>query len=531
ENKLFNGSPVAVHVNGSTYLGKAHACRHRDAFAADTSISIAATHPLLEKLPKIRLEHVNGHGNEIFISIIPTAFKAAASVSLEPIPTKDADKAEINKLLENSISLRILQDACRRLVLHESCIVQLRHPHGATTSTTISFRVHRTLPVGLVRIVRATRVLLFQATDENSGDALATDVVQPTAVQPSSVPGADATTASIGGLHDELKKLEELIYMAVEYPNLERDMGIQLPKGVLLSGICQLMLRVINGAEILSGGIGDAEAALRTLFADGREFTKQSQTHVFCLFLDELDALCPRRDASGRAHSRIVAQLLTLMDGVDASQSRMLVFGATNLPNAIDPALRRPGARRYTILVLNRTVGRFDREVALRAPDVGDRVEIFKVHLKHVPLERPLTVHAVSTALADQCVGFVGADIAALCRQACMIALARIGTAGKTHTPQILKFLRNQQLSAMYWTNYTTHQPTLDLCHGVKTGGWYSIDDKTVALAQLSVAPKTVVTMADFTDAIEFVQASSLRGANTIRSALSIDTRWRSLMP
>ncbi|ETW06643.1 hypothetical protein, variant [Aphanomyces invadans] len=516
ENKLFNGSPVAVHVNGSTYLGKAHACRHRDAFAADTSISIAATHPLLEKLPKIRLEHVNGHGNEIFISIIPTAFKAAASVSLEPIPTKDADKAEINKLLENSISLRILQDACRRLVLHESCIVQLRHPHGATTSTTISFRVHRTLPVGLVRIVRATRVLLFQATDENSGDALATDVVQPTAVQPSSVPGADATTASIGGLHDELKKLEELIYMAVEYPNLERDMGIQLPKGVLLSGppgvgktllvrtatarcqasgICQLMLRVINGAEILSGGIGDAEAALRTLFADGREFTKQSQTHVFCLFLDELDALCPRRDASGRAHSRIVAQLLTLMDGVDASQSRMLVFGATNLPNAIDPALRRPG--------------RFDREVALRAPDVGDRVEIFKVHLKHVPLERPLTVHAVSTALADQCVGFVGADIAALCRQACMIALARIGTAGKTHTPQILKFLRNQQLSAMYWTNYTTHQPTLDLCH---------------ALAQLSVAPKTVVTMADFTDAIEFVQASSLRGANTIRKSKS--TTW-----
>ncbi|RHZ29649.1 hypothetical protein DYB31_011956, partial [Aphanomyces astaci] len=108
---------------------------------------------------------------------------------------------------------------------------------------------------------------------------------------------------------------------------------------------CHLMLRVINGAEILSGGgIGDAERALRDLFDQGRAFTRQSNRHVFCLFLDELDALCPRREASGRSHSRIVAQLLTLMDGVDAStNSRMLVFGATNLPHSIDPALRRPG--------------------------------------------------------------------------------------------------------------------------------------------------------------------------------------------
>ncbi|RHZ27183.1 hypothetical protein DYB26_006091, partial [Aphanomyces astaci] len=373
DHGLFNGSAVAVYVNGDCYLCKAHASRQRNAFAIDTSIAIEATHVVLAALPKIRLEHT--HEDDVFVSVLPSPLKSAASISLEPVPSDKSSNDDTNTVLQDPISLRILQDACRRLILHESCVIQLPHP---TNNTSMTFRVHRTLPIGVVRVIRATRVVLFRTSEAEPRDD--NNVILPLDVQlrkpafDKSHQDEDAATTHVGGLHVELKKLEELIYMAVEFPSLQQDIGIQLPKGVLLSGppgvgktllvrtairrchasgACHLMLRVINGAEILSGGgIGDAERALRDLFDQGRAFTRQSNRHVFCLFLDELDALCPRREASGRSHSRIVAQLLTLMDGVNFSKMMGYVYVVD-----VDPIYDGSAGKILSVAILAQSAG------------------------------------------------------------------------------------------------------------------------------------------------------------------------------
>ncbi|KAF0699466.1 Aste57867_9973 [Aphanomyces stellatus] len=505
---LFNGAAVIVFSGAACFLCKAHATRPPATVSFDASISLEPTHMLVASLEKHRV-----HG-DLYVSIPRGGLKAAASISLEPT-NEQAATADINALLQGT-HLRLLQDACRRLVLHESCIVRLPHPQEGPTMSpqaALTFRVHRTLPAGLVRVVRATRVNLFR----HEGHVADDDVERMGPVVPSLL--HHHATPPIGGLADELKKLEELIYMTVAFPDIHAKTGIHLPKGVLLSGppgvgktllvrtatqrchdsgTCELALRVINGAEILSGGIGEAEAALRDIFAEGRRFSSQSPRHVFCLFLDELDALCPQREQSGRSHSRIVAQLLTLMDGIDDGEKRMIVVGATNLPNSIDPALRRPG--------------RFDREVMLRPPSVHDRAEIFKIHLARLPLDKRLVpLEDLALELAQKCVGFVGADIAGLCRQACIVTLTRLQNAD---TPRILKFLRNQQLSAMYWNTQNSAQDDFDISH---------------ALSVLSIENDQSVTADDFTSAMEFVQASALRGANTFRKDESGKTTWNDI--
>ncbi|RHY40638.1 hypothetical protein DYB30_008599, partial [Aphanomyces astaci] len=235
DHGLFNGSAVAVYVNGDCYLCKAHASRQRNAFAIDTSIAIEATHVVLAALPKIRLEHT--HEDDVFVSVLPSPLKSAASISLEPVPSDKSSNDDTNTVLQDPISLRILQDACRRLILHESCVIQLPHP---TNNTSMTFRVHRTLPIGVVRVIRATRVVLFRTSEAEPRDD--NNVILPLDVQlrkpafDKSHQDEDAATTHVGGLHVELKKLEELIYMAVEFPSLQQDIGIQLPKGVLLSG-------------------------------------------------------------------------------------------------------------------------------------------------------------------------------------------------------------------------------------------------------------------------------------------------------
>ncbi|EQC39107.1 hypothetical protein SDRG_03315 [Saprolegnia diclina VS20] len=493
-----NGAPIVVFSGTKAYLCKAHATRHA-AIAFDASVAIPAS-----AVASLRRSAVNV-APSVDVALVTAKLQPATTVSMEPVGIAPET---INRMLQHGVCQRLLQDATRRLIVQESAVVYLPLPSygpyadADALAKHLKFRVTRTAPAnGPVRIVRATRVNLFRAQTSPASDGMTVDAP---------LPAPTSSSTSIGGLDKELAMIEELIRLAVDHNDLPARLGVALPKGVLLSGPpgvgktllvrtatrnlqgeCHLQLHVINGAEILSRGVGEAEATLRAIFAEGRAFTATSQRHVFCLFLDELDALCPARDTSARAHSRIVAQLLTLMDGIDAKDTapRVLVFGATNLPNAIDPALRRPG--------------RFDREVALRPPDAAAREAILRVHLRQIPLPTHVSRDDVAALLAPKCIGYVGADLASLCRQACIIACRRQETS-RASPPRILRFLRNQQFSAMYW----------GYCRWPSTEVENPDDDGAF------------VTPQDFVDAMALTPASALRGAKTFTKESSATVTW-----
>ncbi|KAJ6668792.1 hypothetical protein lerEdw1_012276 [Lerista edwardsae] len=229
------------------------------------------------------------------------------------------------------------------------------------------------------------------------------------------------TYASIGGLNSELQTIREMIELPLKQPDLFRSYGIAPPRGVLLYGppgtgktlIARAVANevgahftTINGPEIMSKFYGESEARLRQIFADA------SIRRPSVIFIDEIDALCPKREgAQNEVEKRIVASLLTLMDGIgsEGNEGQLLVLGATNRPQALDPALRRPG--------------RFDKEIEIGVPNAQDRLEILEKLLDRVP-------HSLTTAeliqLADSAHGYVGADLAALCKEAGLSALRRV---------------------------------------------------------------------------------------------------------
>jgi len=220
----------------------------------------------------------------------------------------------------------------------------------------------------------------------------------------------------IGGVGEQLKKIREIVELPIKYPKLFNKMGISPPRGILLVGPpgsgktllakavaheANANFQVINGPEIMHKFYGESEARLRDIF----EIATRNQPSI--IFLDELDAIAPKRDkVSGDVEKRIVAQLLSLMDGLK-DRGNIVVIGATNLPSALDPALRRPG--------------RFDREVSLDAPDRNGRLQILEIHSRGMPLDEDLDLER----LADLTHGFVGADIENLCREAAMKALRK----------------------------------------------------------------------------------------------------------
>src|SRR5579885_1040050 len=221
----------------------------------------------------------------------------------------------------------------------------------------------------------------------------------------------------IGGLGKELQRIREMIELPLKYPAVFDRLGVEPPKGVLLYGppgtgktlIARVVAAegnsaffVINGPEIINKFYGESESRLRAVF-------QEAQKHApSIIFIDEIDALAPRRaETGGEVERRIVGQLLALMDGM-ASRGQVMVIGATNQPNALDPALRRPG--------------RFDREIALRVPDVRGRMEILRIHSREAALANDIDF----ARLAQLTPGFVGADLEALCREAAMIALRRV---------------------------------------------------------------------------------------------------------
>ena len=221
----------------------------------------------------------------------------------------------------------------------------------------------------------------------------------------------------IGGLKPQVHRIREMIELPLRYPEVFERLGIDAPKGVLLHGPpgCgkTLIARAIaneteanffsvSGPEVIHKFYGESEAHLRQIFSEA------AQKGPSIVFLDEIDAIAPQREkVVGDVEKRVVAQLLALMDGLTKRQN-LIVIAATNIPNALDPALRRPG--------------RFDREIAIPIPDRNSRLDILEIHSRGMPLAPDIDMNH----LADITHGFVGADLEALCREAAMICLRRI---------------------------------------------------------------------------------------------------------
>lgn len=236
-------------------------------------------------------------------------------------------------------------------------------------------------------------------------------------VEPDSARRADVTYDDLGGMSETIDQLREMVELPLRYPELFQRLGVDPPKGVLLygppgTGKTRLARAVanessaqfflINGPEIMGSAYGESEKKLREVFEQAAKAAPS------IIFIDEIDSIAPKRgQTSGEAEKRLVAQLLTLMDGLEP-RVNLVVIAATNRPDAIDEALRRPG--------------RFDREIVVGVPDLRGRLEILGIHTRGMPLDPQVDLNE----LARSTYGFVGADIAALAREAAIEAVRRI---------------------------------------------------------------------------------------------------------
>ncbi|AMK13162.1 AAA family ATPase CDC48 subfamily protein [methanogenic archaeon mixed culture ISO4-G1] len=312
----------------------------------------------------------------------------AQKVTLAPnIP--EGKKIRFGKGIEEVFSNGLLG---RPLIAGTDIIV----PNVALMGNRSTFNVISTVPKGPVIVTKATEITVKDSAQKQ--------VVKTSA-------GKQITYDDVGGLDDELKRIREMVELPLKHPELFERLGIGAPKGVLLYGppgtgktlIAEAVanesgatLFSVRGPEIIGQYYGQSEERLREIFKEASENTPS------IIFLDEIDSIAPNRDSvSGEVERRVVAQLLTLMDGL-GDRGNVIVVGATNREDSIDPALRRPG--------------RFDREIEIGIPGRKSRIEILNVHLRDMPLTEDVSVDA----LAGMTQGFVGADLAALCREAAM---------------------------------------------------------------------------------------------------------------
>ena len=229
------------------------------------------------------------------------------------------------------------------------------------------------------------------------------------------------TYEDIGGIRDEIKKVREMIELPLRHPEIFEKLGIEAPKGVMLygppgTGKTLLAKAVANesnahfisisGPEIMSKFYGESEARLREIFKEAREKAPS------IIFVDEIDSIAPKREeVTGEVERRVVSQMLSLMDGLEA-RGKVIVISATNRPNAIDPALRRPG--------------RFDREIEIKVPDKKGRQEILQIHTRNMPLLSEGDGMVKIEKIASVSHGYVGADLEYLCKEAAMKCLRRL---------------------------------------------------------------------------------------------------------
>ena len=261
----------------------------------------------------------------------------------------------------------------------------------------IPFTVLQTKPTGVVIVNSNTVVVVLEKP-----------------VEPSRTPRV--TYEDIGGMKHIIQRIRELVELPLKHPELFKRLGIEPPKGILLygpPGVGKTLLAkavanetdayfiAINGPEIMSKFYGESEARLREIFDEAQKNAPA------IIFIDEIDAIAPKRDeVVGEVERRVVAQLLALMDGLK-ERGNVIVIAATNRPNAVDPALRRPG--------------RFDREIEIPLPDKQGRLEILQIHTRNMPLAKDVDLEK----LAEITHGYTGADLAALVREAAMHALRR----------------------------------------------------------------------------------------------------------
>jgi len=319
-----------------------------------------------------------------YVVVTKADVEEANSVTLAPVDMR----LNVDKDFKNFVKSRLLEFP---MVEGDSIFVVI-------LGSAIPFTVVRTRPHGIVKINQSTNLQVLG---------------EPT-VSAKGIPRV--TYEDIGGLHEEIRRTREMIELPLRHPELFQRLGIEPPKGVLLYGPpgCGKTLLAkavaneseanflsINGPEIMSKFYGESEKRLREIFEKGQKNAPS------IIFVDELDAIAPKREeVTGEVERRVVAQLLSLMDGLEA-RGNVIVIGATNRVNAIDPALRRPG--------------RFDREIELGVPDKKGRLEILQIHTRGMPLAKDINL----TDLSSITHGYTGADIAALCREAAMKALRR----------------------------------------------------------------------------------------------------------
>ncbi|MCX8197865.1 MAG: CDC48 family AAA ATPase [Candidatus Micrarchaeota archaeon] len=254
-------------------------------------------------------------------------------------------------------------------------------------------------PAGIVIVNENTELVLKEAPEKESAQI------------------ATISYEDIGGLKEEVQKIREMVELPLRHPELFERLGIEAPKGVLIYGPPgtgkTLLARAvaseseanfihIGGPELVSKFVGESEEKMRQIFKDAEENAPS------IIFMDEIDAIAPKREeVTGEVERRMVSQLLTLMDGLKA-RGQVIVIGATNRPNSIDPALRRPG--------------RFDREIELGVPDRSARLEILQIHTRSMPLSEDVKLEEIAAITH----GYTGADISSLTKEAAMKVLRRI---------------------------------------------------------------------------------------------------------